>query len=129
MFLRLGMGLTIGSSALRGQCLVQSVAVIQQDLAGFDRAQHVLRAAAVVRLALSELQGDGVAFGVDQGMEFARQAAARMTHATELVVFFGCWRLADAPLCWTSRASGYRRGKPLTPHLESGPRHKPCASD
>ena len=49
-------------------------------------------AAAVMGLALGQLERDRQAAGVDQGVDLGRQAAARATHATGSVVFF--WALA-----------------------------------
>jgi hypothetical protein len=39
--------------------------------------------------------------GVDERMDFRRQAARRATHATGSVIFFGCWQHADEHGCWT----------------------------
>jgi hypothetical protein len=60
--------------------------------------QHVGGAPAVVGLAFGELQRNGQALGIDQGVDLGGQAAARATPATGSVVFF--WALAA---CWCTR--------------------------
>ena len=39
-------------------------------------------------LPLGQLEPDRAAFGIDKGMDFGGQAAARATHATGSLVFF-----------------------------------------
>ena len=93
------MGLTLAHAPRSARLLPQAVAVVgavaQQDLARAQVIEHVGGAAPVVGLALGELQSDGQAIGVDQGVDLGGQAAARATHATGSVVFF--WVLAA---CW-----------------------------
>lgn len=79
-----------------GEAVTQGVAVVgtvgEQDLPLAEVAQHVGGAPAVVRLALGELQRDRRPLGIDERMDFGRQAVARATHATGPVVF--SWALA-----------------------------------
>ena len=90
------MGSDVGSGAARGEALAQGIGIIgavgQQNVAAAERAEHVLGAAPVMGLAFGELEQDRQAAGVDQGMDFGRQPAARATHATGSRRFF--WPLA-----------------------------------
>ena len=82
----------------RSQRIAVIGAVAEQDVAALDRGQHVGGAAAVVGLALGELERDGQAVRVDQGVDLGGQPAPRATQATGSVVFF--WALAP---CWCAR--------------------------
>ena len=63
----------------------QSVAVVaavgQEDLTFAEAAQHVGGASSVVSLAWRQLQKNGQAVGVDEGMDFRGQSASRAPHA------------------------------------------------
>ncbi len=78
--------LDIGPSALFLQALAQRIAVVspvgKQDLSGTEIVEHVVGAAAVMRLALAQLERDRIAVAVDQRMDFGRQSAARTPHAS-----------------------------------------------
>jgi hypothetical protein len=68
-----------------GQILAEPIAVIgavgKQDLAGAEMVEHIVGALAVMGLTLGEFERDRIAVGIDQGMDFCRQSAARTPHA------------------------------------------------
>ena len=86
MFTRFGMGLMLAFAPRVGQSFAQGIAVIgavgQQGLAVADAVQHVLGAAAVMGLAFGQFQGERIAVGIDHGMDFGGQSAARAPHAS-----------------------------------------------
>ena len=73
-------GLDVGLGAAFGQGNAQGIAVIgavgEQGLAGADTVQHILGAAAVMGLALGQLQGERIAVGIDHRMDFGGQSAS-----------------------------------------------------
>ena len=85
-------GLDVGPCTSLGEGFAQSVAVVgaicQEDVTLADRGQHVLGALTVMSLAFGKFQGNRQTTGIDQGMDFGCQPAARATHATGSVVFF-----------------------------------------
>ena len=78
-------GFDVGPGAAAFHLCAQSVAVIgsirQKDLATGDVGQHVGGALTVMGLAGRELEEDGQAIGVDQGVDLGRQPASRAPHA------------------------------------------------
>jgi hypothetical protein len=78
--------LDVGPCAAVGQGLAEGVAVIgavgEQGLARADAVQHIGGAPAVMRLALAQLEGDWIAVGVHNGVDFGRQPSARAPHAS-----------------------------------------------
>src|SRR5262245_31578760 len=81
-----GHGLDVGPSALARHILAQGVAVVcaigQEDLAGPEARQDVFGALAVMGLTLAELERDGQAVGIDEGMDLGGQPAPRAPHAS-----------------------------------------------
>jgi len=73
-----------GPSFVEG--LAQGVAVVgaigEQNLARGEAIEHIGGAAPVVRLACGQLEGDGQAIGVDEGVDLGGQSAARAPHAS-----------------------------------------------
>ena len=68
------------------QALAQPIAVIgavgKQGLAGAEMVEHIAGALAVMGLALGEFERDRIAVGIDKGMDFRCQSAARAPHAS-----------------------------------------------
>lgn len=79
-------GADVGPGALFRQTVSPFVAVVgpvaEEGLTRTERAEHIVRGAAVMSLTLGQLEGDGAALGIDRGMDLGGQAAARATHAT-----------------------------------------------
>lgn len=75
----------VGPGAPLGEAEAECVAFVgpvgEQDLTASDGPHHVLRALAVVGLALRELQHDRHAIGVHEGVDLGRQSASRAPHA------------------------------------------------
>lgn len=73
-------GSDVGPGALVGHSDAQGVAVVdsvgEQNLSGFQLAEHVGGSAAVMRLPLDQLDPDGQTVRVDQGVNLGGQAAA-----------------------------------------------------
>lgn len=71
--------LDVGPDSPVGQLLAKGIAVVsaigQQDLSGPEGVEHVLCAAPVMGLALSQLEHDRQTTGIDQGMDLGGQAA------------------------------------------------------
>ena len=88
----------------------QSVAVVsaiaQQDAIRPERAENVLTALAVVRLALGQLERDRETVAVDDRVDFGRKPAAGTSHATAPAAFFSpfaaCWwtRMLELSIIW-----------------------------
>jgi hypothetical protein len=82
----------VGYGAPRRNFGSERIAVIaaigQQDALARQRLQHVLAAAAVVRLAFRQLERDRQARGIDEGMDFGRKPASGTAHATTAAAFF-----------------------------------------
>ena len=82
--------------------LAQGVAVVgavsEQDLPGLQAVEHVGGAAAVMRLALGQLDRDRHPVGIHQRVDLGGQAAARTPHAlgSSVVPSLG-WRGVRAP--------------------------------
>jgi hypothetical protein len=79
-------------------------------------------------LAFGQLQADGAVFGIDKGVDLGCQAAARATHATGSLIFFGRWRHVDERGSTRRRSSGYRHRKQLIRLAECAPNDPPCAT-
>ena len=62
--------------------------VRQENVASLYGFEHVPGTAAIMSLALRQLQGDGQTHGIDKGVDLGRQAAPRATHATGSEGFF-----------------------------------------
>src|SRR5262249_15802530 len=81
-----GHRLDVGPSTVTGHVLAQGVAVVgaigQEDLARPGARPQVLGALAVRGLALAELECNGQAVGIDEGMDLGRQPAPRAPHAS-----------------------------------------------
>ena len=75
----LGHGADISSHASLSEPCAKGVGVIspirQQNVSRPQRFEHIHGASTVVSLAFGELQGDGQAHGIDQGMDLGRQTA------------------------------------------------------
>jgi hypothetical protein len=54
----------------------------EQGLARSDAVQHIGGAPAVMSLTLAQLEGDWIAVGVHNGVDFGRQPSARAPHAS-----------------------------------------------
>jgi len=82
----------VGACSARRKVLAQGVGIVgavgQEDVAAAKRAEHILCAASVMGLAFSEFQKDWQAAGIDEGVDFGGQPAARATHATGSRRFF-----------------------------------------
>ena len=81
---------------------MQTVAVIDYGMGNLHSVakalEHVVGRSPIMRLSFGQLEADGQAERIDQGMDFGGQAAARATHATGSAIFF--WALAP---CWRTR--------------------------
>ena len=86
------MGLTLARAPPRGEVFAQSIGVVgrigQQRVTAADRAEHIPGTASVMGLSFGEFKKDRQATGIDEGMDFGRQAAPRATHATGSRLFF-----------------------------------------
>ncbi|HTQ12704.1 MAG TPA: hypothetical protein VMH86_02420 [Rhizomicrobium sp.] len=86
----------IGACAACRQFQPQGVGIVapiaQQDIAATERSQHVLSTGSVMGLTFGDLQQDGQATGIDEGVDLGGQSASRATHATGSRGFF--WPLA-----------------------------------
>ena len=82
--------LDIGPAAAPSHVLALDVGVIgavcEEDLAFADRAKHIGGAAAIMRLAFGQLQGDRKPIGVDKSVDLRRQTAPRAPPATGVSV-------------------------------------------
>lgn len=82
----------IGPCAALLHGVAQSVGIVgpvgQQDVARHDAVEHVVGAASVMCLTLGQLEVDGQAAGIDEGVDLCRQATPRATHAIGSAVFF-----------------------------------------
>ena len=109
----IGHWLDVAPGALACEAFPQSVAVVaavgQEDLTFAEAAQHVGGASSVVSLAWRQLQKNGQAVGVDEGMDFRGQSASRAPHAAgSSDVPSGGWRFFRPPFlpfapCWWTR--------------------------
>ena len=81
----IGHRLDVGPGTALFQSSPESVAVVpavgQQGLACRDLAEKVARAAAVMRLAFGQLEGERQAIGVHEGVDLGGQAPSRAPHA------------------------------------------------
>jgi hypothetical protein len=82
--------------------VAQRVAVVgavgEQNLSGLQPVEHVSSAAAIMRLSFCELDRDRQTVGIDQGVDFGGQSAARTPHAlgSSVVPSLG-WRGVRTP--------------------------------
>ena len=108
----MGHRLDVAPCALFCEARPQSVAVVtavgQENLALAETAEHVRSALPVMGLSGRQLQENGQAVGVDEGMDFRRQSASRTPHAAALSdvpnggrCFFRPPFLPFAPCWWT----------------------------
>ena len=76
----------VGPCPLLGQTVSAFVAVVspvaEQGLPRTEHAEHIVRGAAVMGLPLGQLESDGAALGIHQGMNLGGQAAARPSRAS-----------------------------------------------
>lgn len=101
-------GLDMGQGAPLRHLRTQGIAVVapggEQGVPRLDRIEQVHRAAAVMRLALAQLERDKVAIGVHHGVDLGGQFAARAPHASGCVELpsAGCRRAPFLTLaaCW-----------------------------
>jgi len=107
-----GHWLDVAPCALSCETRPQGVAVVaavgEEDLALAETGEHVVGASPVMSLPGRQLQQNGQAVGVDEGMDFRGQSASRAPHAagsSEVPSggrrFFGPPFLPFAPCWWT----------------------------
>ena len=90
-------GLDVCPRTSDGHGTTQGITVIgtvgEQDLARADGVQHVGRTASVMRLALGQFERDGIAVGINDGVDFRGEPASRAPHAPgRSEVPIGGWR-------------------------------------
>ena len=107
-----GHGFDVAPCALACEALSQGVAVVtavgQEDLTFAETLEHVGGASPVMSLSGRQLQENGQAVGVDEGMDFRGQSASRAPQAPGSSDvpsggrrFFGPPFLPFAPCWWT----------------------------